>query len=67
MSYDGAATANTAQEQQARAMLDALWLRIAESTGREVDDIRDDARRGRFLTVEQAIAYGLIQERAAAR
>ena len=67
MSYDGAATAITAQEQQARATLDALWLRIAESTGREVDDIRDDARRERFLTVEQAIAYGLIQERAAAR
>ena len=67
MSYDGAATAITAQEQQARAMLDALWLRIAETTGGEADDIREDASRGRFLTVEDAIAYGLIEERAAAR
>jgi ATP-dependent Clp protease, protease subunit len=67
MSYDGTVTAITAQEQQARTMLDALWLQIAETTGAEVDDIRDDARRGRFLTVDEAIAYGLIEERATAR
>lgn len=67
MSYDGAATAITAQEQQARAMLGALWLRIAETTGREVDDIRADASRGRFFTVDEAIAYGLIEEPAATR
>jgi ATP-dependent protease ClpP protease subunit len=30
-------------------------------TGREVDQIRDDARRGRSLTTAQAIGYGLIQ------
>jgi ATP-dependent protease ClpP protease subunit len=30
-------------------------------TGREVDEIRDDARRGRSLTTAQAIGYGLIQ------
>jgi ATP-dependent Clp protease protease subunit len=66
MSYDGAATSITAQEQQGQAMLDALWLRIAETTGREVDDIRDDASRERFFTVDEAIAYGLIEESAAA-
>jgi ATP-dependent Clp protease protease subunit len=57
----------TAHEEQARAMADALWERIALTTGREIDDIRADARRGRFLTVAEAIEYGLITERAAAR
>ena len=39
--------------------------RIALATGREVDDIRADARQGRFLTVPEAIAYGLLTGRAA--
>jgi ATP-dependent Clp protease protease subunit len=42
-------------------MLDTLYFRLAEVTGREVDQIRDDARRGRSLTAAQAIGYGLIQ------
>jgi ATP-dependent protease ClpP protease subunit len=48
-------------------MLDALYLRLADVTGREVDEIRADARRGRYLTVEDAIGYGLIQEPARPR
>jgi ATP-dependent Clp protease protease subunit len=67
MSYDGAVSAITAQEHQTRAMLDALWLRIAQTTGGGVTDIREDAARGRFLTVDEAIAYGLIEERATGR
>ncbi len=67
MSFAGPVTAIAGQEEQVRVMLDALWLRIAETTGGEIDDIRDDASRGRFLTVDEAIAYGLIEERAAAR
>jgi ATP-dependent Clp protease protease subunit len=67
LSYSGSVTAITAHEEQARAMADALWERIALTTGREIDDIRADARRGRFLTVAEAIEYGLITERAAAR
>jgi hypothetical protein len=42
-------------------MLDTLYFRLADVTGREVDEIRDDARRGRALTTGQAIGYGLIQ------
>jgi ATP-dependent protease ClpP protease subunit len=42
-------------------MVDTLYFRLAEVTGREVDQIRDDARRGRSLTTAQAIGYGLIQ------
>jgi len=31
-------------------------------TGREVDEIREDARSGRTLTTGQAIGYGLIEK-----
>lgn len=67
LSYHGSVTAVTAQEEQARLMVDALWERIARTTGREMDDIRADAGRRRFFTVAQAIEYGLITERAAGR
>jgi ATP-dependent Clp protease protease subunit len=67
LSYSGSVTAITAREEQARAMVGALWERIALTCGREVDEIRADARRGRFLTVDEAIEYGLIGERATAR
>ncbi|WP_188190121.1 hypothetical protein [Nonomuraea sp. SYSU D8015] len=29
-------------------------------TGREADELRDDARRGRQLSAEEAVAYGLV-------
>ena len=35
-SYDGTVTAITAREEQLRSMVDALWLRIAETTGGEI-------------------------------
>ena len=57
----GTVTAVTAREQQMTRMLDTLYFRLAEVTGRELDDIREDARRGRSLTTAQAIGYGLIQ------
>jgi ATP-dependent Clp protease protease subunit len=59
--FGGTVTAVTAREQQLTRMLDTLYFRLAEVTGREVDDIREDARRGRVLTTGQAIGYGLIQ------
>jgi ATP-dependent Clp protease, protease subunit len=59
--FGGTVTALTAREQQMTRMLDTLYFRLAEVTGREVDQIRDDARRGRTLTTAQAIGYGLIQ------
>jgi ATP-dependent Clp protease protease subunit len=67
LSYRGSVTAVSAQEEQARVMVDALWERIARTTGREIDDIRADAGRRRFFTVAQAIEYGLVSERAAER
>jgi ATP-dependent Clp protease protease subunit len=65
--FGGTVTAITAREQQVTRMLDTLYFRLAEVTGREVDQIRDDARRGRLLTIGQAIGYGLIQTQETAR
>jgi ATP-dependent Clp protease, protease subunit len=59
--FGGTVTSITAREQQVTRMLDTLYFRLAEVTGREVGQIRDDARRGRSLTTAQAIGYGLIQ------
>ncbi len=61
LQFGGTATALSAHEQQMTRMLDTLYFRLAEVTGREVDQIRDDTRRGRVLTTAQAIGYGLIQ------
>jgi len=65
--FGGTVTAVTAQEQQANRMTDSLYYRIAEATGRDAEEIRADARRGRVLTVAEAIGYGLIHDRVAKR
>jgi ATP-dependent Clp protease, protease subunit len=67
LDFEGSATSLSSHEQQVRTMLDTFYLRLASVTGREVDEIRADARRGRYLTVEDAIGYGLIQEPAQPR
>jgi len=61
LDFEGSATSLSSREEQVRDMMDALYLRLADVTGREVDEIRTDARRGRYLTVDEAIGYGLIQ------
>lgn len=65
--FGGTVTALAAREQQLTRMLDTLYFRLAEVTGREVNEIRDDARRGRSLTTAQAIGYGLIQAQETGR
>jgi len=67
VSFDGPVTAVAVHEEQVRAMLAELYARLAEVTGHEVDEIRDDTRRGRLLTAGQAIDYGLIEGFAEAR
>ena len=57
----GTVTAVTARQQQMTRMLDTLYFRLAEVTGREADEIREDARRRRSLTTAQAVGYGLLQ------
>jgi ATP-dependent Clp protease, protease subunit len=58
--FDGTMLAITAREEQIRTMLDALYIRLAEVTGREVDAIRGDARAHRILTAAEAQRYGLL-------
>jgi ATP-dependent Clp protease, protease subunit len=61
-SAEGTAAELAARQRQVEGMLDALYFRLADVTGREVDEIRDDARAGRFLTAAEAVDYGLLQE-----
>jgi len=67
VSLDGPVTTVALHEEQVRTMLAELYARLAAVTGHEVDEIRDDARRGRLLTVDDAIGYGLIEALAEAR
>jgi len=67
VSFDGTVTAVASREEQARTMLDELFGRIAEVTGREADQVRADARRDRLFSVPEAIEYGLLEGRATAR
>jgi ATP-dependent Clp protease, protease subunit len=57
----GTATAVTAREQQMLRMLDTVYFKLADVTGRSVEEIREDCRRGRVLTTGQAIGYGLVE------
>jgi ATP-dependent Clp protease, protease subunit len=61
LEFGGTVTAVTARQQQVTRMLDTLYYKMAEVTGREVDEIREDSRCRRSLTTAQAIGYGLIQ------
>lgn len=59
--FAGTASAVTARQQHILRMLDTVYFRLAELTGRPAEEIREDARQGRVLTTGQAIGYGLIQ------
>jgi ATP-dependent Clp protease, protease subunit len=65
--FAGTATAVSAREQQVSRMADSLYYRLAEATGRDAEDIREDARHGRVLTVAEAIGYGLVHDRVSKR
>ena len=67
VSFDGTVTALASREEQARAMLDELFGRIAEATGRDVAQVRADARKDKLFNVAEAIAYGLVESQVTAR
>ena len=67
LEFGGTVTAVTERQRQTERMVDSLYYRIAEATGREADEVREDSRRGRTLTTAEAIGYGLIHFRAASR
>ena len=60
LTFDGPLAAITAREEQTRLMLDALYARLADVTGREVDEIRGHARSRRVLPAAEAERYGLL-------
>lgn len=59
--FEGDATDVAAREEEHRRLVDALYTRLAEVAGREVDEVRHDARHGRLLTADEAVGYGLVQ------
>jgi ATP-dependent Clp protease protease subunit len=61
----GTATALSAREQQFQRMLDTIYFKLAEVTGRSAEEIREDARQGRVFTAAQAIGYGLLDRQEA--
>jgi ATP-dependent Clp protease, protease subunit len=63
MELGGTVRAVTERQQQAERMLDSLYYRLAEVTGRPADEVREDFRLGRTLTVAEAIGYGLLDDR----
>ncbi len=60
--FEGRAVDLATRQRQLDTMLDALYFRLSDVTGREVDEIRDDARRGRFLSAKEAVSYGLVHD-----
>ena len=65
MQFSGTATAVSAHGQQMLRMLDTVYYKLADVTGRPVEEIREDCRRGRVLTAAQAIGYGLVEAQEA--
>jgi len=63
MELGGTVRAVTERQQQAERMLDSLYYRLAEVTGRSAEEIREDFRVGRTLTVAEAIGYGILDDR----
>jgi ATP-dependent Clp protease protease subunit len=49
------------------AQLDRFHMRLATAVRRPVDEVADDCRTGRYLTAEEALRYGLLDEIAAPR
>ena len=59
---DGTAAELAIREAEHRWLVDALYASLAKVTGRHVDEIHDDAERGRLFTPTQALAYGFVEE-----
>ncbi|MFJ9367058.1 ATP-dependent Clp protease proteolytic subunit [Nocardia sp. NPDC101769] len=58
---DGSLSRVEPRLEHARAMFDGLLARLAQVTGRNTDQIRDDLQQQRVLTTSAAVEYGLIE------
>lgn len=61
---DGTADQVAAHAERHESQLDAVYRRLSDVTGHTVDEIRADARAGRYLTATEAVAYGLVAPEA---
>ncbi len=66
-SLSGRASELGAWAEQHRAHLDRWHRRVAEAARRPAAAVADDCARGRYLTAEEALRYGLVDEIAAPR
>jgi ATP-dependent Clp protease protease subunit len=57
----GTAGEVAAHEANHRGLVDDLYERIAQVTGRSAEQVRDDARQGRYLNATEAVDYGLVE------
>jgi ATP-dependent Clp protease protease subunit len=64
---DGTASEVAAHEAHHRRLLDDFYTRLAQATGKGVEELRADARQGRYLNATEALEYGLIDAIAAQR
>jgi ATP-dependent Clp protease protease subunit len=60
--FGGTAAEMALFEEQHRRQVDAFYTRLASLTGRSLEEIRDDAHRGRVFGAEQALAYGFVHD-----
>jgi ATP-dependent Clp protease protease subunit len=58
--FSGAPDQIAAQSEQHRQLLWRFQARLAKATGRPVENVADDMRRGHYLDACEALAYGLI-------
>jgi ATP-dependent Clp protease protease subunit len=58
---DGTAEQVAAQADRHESRLAAVYQRLADATGRIPEEIRADARAGRYLTAVEAVEYGLVE------
>ena len=66
-SASGRASELGAWAEQHRAQLDRFHRRVAEAVHRPADVVAADCARGRYLTAEEALHYGLVDEVASPR
>jgi ATP-dependent Clp protease, protease subunit len=64
--YRGTAEEVATWQQQEATLVDAFYRRLADVTGREVAEIREDCHAGRLLTARDALGYGLVHDIAGA-
>lgn len=58
---DGTAEQVAAIAERHESQLAAIYRRLSDVTGHTPEEIRTDARAGRYLTAAEAIEYGLVQ------